>query len=143
MKSFLCLGGAIVALTGVLAGCAESNRAMKTTRTTHYSSTGERTVVASEREARAAEGEAPMSAEEQRSRVTIIVEKEPPLTMAELPSHEPREGEFWVAGYWVWDGNDYKWQPGRIERDRLGLLFVPANWVKTERGFEFTPEYWR
>ncbi len=96
------------------------------------------------------DGRLPMSAgvgattvEEQRSRVTAVMAEAPPLTLIATPPYEPRNGEFWVAGHWRPDGDDYVWEPGRIEQDRPGRLFVPANLVQTERGWEYTPEYWR
>jgi hypothetical protein len=82
-------------------------------------------------------------AAEQHGRVTMVSSQPPPLTRAEIPSHEPRDGEFWVAGQWRGESGQYVWQAGRIERDRPGQLFVPANWVPSPRGWEYSPEYWR
>ena len=83
------------------------------------------------------------TAAEQQDRVTLVTSKEPPLTRLETPSHEPRNGEFWVAGLWRGESGDYVWQAGHIEQDRAGQLYVPANWVASSRGWEYTPEYWR
>jgi hypothetical protein len=83
------------------------------------------------------------TAEAQHARVTLVTAEAPPLTRAEIPSHEPRDGEFWVAGNWRGESGQYVWQSGRIEQDRTGQHFVPANWVPSARGWEFTPEFWR
>lgn len=83
------------------------------------------------------------TAAEQHDRVTIVNSKEPPPTRVETPSHEPRDGEFWVAGIWRGESGDYLWQDGRIEQDRGGQLYVPANWAPSSRGWEYTPEFWR
>ena len=83
------------------------------------------------------------TAAEQEGRVTIVTSKPPPPTRVETPSHEPRDGEFWVAGQWRGESGDYLWQDGRIERDRRGQLYVPANWAPSSRGWEYTPEFWR
>lgn len=80
---------------------------------------------------------------QQQDRVTIVTSKAPPLLQVETPSHEPREGEFWVAGLWRGESGDYVWQAGRIEQERTGQLFVPAHWAPSSRGWEYTPEYWR
>lgn len=83
------------------------------------------------------------TATEQRDRVTIVTSKPPPPTRMETPLHEPRNGEFWVAGLWRGESGDYVWQAGRIEQDRTGQLYVPANWAASSRGWEYTPEFWR
>jgi len=67
----------------------------------------------------------------------------PPLSPAEIPSHEPRGDEFWIAGHWRGESGRYVWQTGRIERDRAGQLYVPASWTPSEGGWEYTPERWR
>lgn len=84
-----------------------------------------------------------MGSAAQRARVTLVAMEEPPLGRAETPSHEPRDGEFWVAGTWRGETGQFVWQHGRIERERTGELYVPANWVAAPQGWEFTPEYWR
>lgn len=83
------------------------------------------------------------TAAEQRDRVTIVTSKPPPPSRIETPSHEPRDGEFWVAGQWRGESGDYRWQDGHVERDRQGQLYVPANWAPSSRGWEYTPEFWR
>lgn len=67
----------------------------------------------------------------------------PPLTPAETPARKIGSDEFWVAGHWLADASGFKWQAGRIERDRNGELFVSGGWHETASGWEFTPEYWR
>ena len=83
------------------------------------------------------------TAGESRNAVTLVTAEEPPLTRNETPSHEPRTGEFWVAGNWRSSSNGFVWESGRIEQDRPGLLFVPATWNPSQGGWEYTPEYWR
>jgi hypothetical protein len=83
------------------------------------------------------------TAAEQRDRVTVVTSTPPPLSRVETPSHEPRDGEFWIAGMWRGESGEYVWQAGRIDHDRSGQLYVPANWAASPRGWEYTPEFWR
>jgi len=84
-----------------------------------------------------------IGAAEQHDRVTMVASNPPPLTQMETPSHQPRDGEFWVAGLWRGESGQYVWQPGHMERDRTGQLYIAAYWAPSPRGWEYTPEYWR
>lgn len=104
------------------------------------------TIVSDDRTVRApvtTSGNDASTVDEQHDRVTMVASKEPPLSRMETPSHEPRNGEFWIAGLWRGESGDYVWQAGRIEQDRTGRLYVPGNWASAPRGWEYTPEYWR
>jgi hypothetical protein len=76
-------------------------------------------------------------------RVTMVSEEAPPLTLVEVPSHDPTAGEFWVPGHWRGESEQFVWQSGRVEHDRAGQLYGPAGWIPSSHGWEYTPEYWR
>jgi len=78
---------------------------------------------------------------ERRERVTMAAP--PPLTQVEFPSHQPRDGEFWVPGHWRGDTGQYVWESGRIDQRRASELFHAARWDPTENGWAYTPEHWR
>lgn len=67
----------------------------------------------------------------------------PPLTKVEIPAPAPRDGEFWVNGHWRGETGQYVWQTGRVEQYRAGVLYHPANWIPSARGWEYTQEYWQ
>jgi len=71
-------------------------------------------------------------AAEQSERVSMVTAETPPLSRIETPAHELGDGEFWVAGLWRGESGTYVWQSGRIERDRTGQLYVPANWAPSD-----------
>jgi hypothetical protein len=76
-------------------------------------------------------------------RVTVVSTEQPPLQKLETPLHPINyQDEFWVGGHWVMATSGFSWEAGRIERYRPGSLFGPATWAPSQRGWEFTPEYW-
>jgi hypothetical protein len=78
-----------------------------------------------------------------REHETLISTVEPPLTLVETPSRTPNGDEFWVGGHWFVGASGFSWQAGRIERDRPGKIFATGHWAPSDRGWEYTEEYWR
>jgi hypothetical protein len=76
----------------------------------------------------------------------IVVPKEPPAAIEEVPPEQRLEGAnvAWIPGYWGWDDerNDFLWVSG-IWRDLPpGRQWVPGYWGKSEQGFQWTSGYW-
>jgi len=62
---------------------------------------------------------------------------------AEFQPHQARDGEFWISGIWRSESGQFIWQPGHLEPNRPGQLYIPAYWAQSPQGWEFTPAYWR
>lgn len=62
----------------------------------------------------------------------LVVPKEPPASIEELPPADRPQGEnyIWVPGYWAWDA------------DRSGYLWVSACWRLAPPNMTWVPGYW-
>ena len=69
--------------------------------------------------------------------VTISSGGPPPPVVRYEPLPPPRPAHVWVHGYWAWDGNDYRWLPGRWERARVGYVYVQPEWIQSPEGWQF------
>lgn len=59
----------------------------------------------------------------------VYAERRPPPERVEYIGVAPGPDFVWVAGYWQWRGNDYRWVHGR--------------WVPLERGYRrWVPGHW-
>lgn len=76
----------------------------------------------------------------------LIVPKEPPDPIDEIPPETRPEGENveWIPGYWGWDDqrNDFIWVSGVWRNFPPGQRWVPGYWSPVETGFQWTPGFW-
>ena len=75
--------------------------------------------------------------------VTISSGGTPPPAVRYEPLPPPRPAHVWVRGYWAWDGNDYRWVPGRWERARVGYVYVQPEWMQGPQGWQFRQGGWQ
>ncbi|MFY7930317.1 MAG: YXWGXW repeat-containing protein [Oligoflexus sp.] len=75
--------------------------------------------------------------------VTISSGGAPPPVVRYEPLPPPRPAHVWVHGYWAWDGNDYRWLPGRWERARVGYVYVQPEWIQSPEGWQFRQGGWQ
>ena len=75
--------------------------------------------------------------------VTISSGGLPPPVVRYEPLPPPRPAHVWVHGYWAWDGNDYRWLPGRWERARVGYVYVQPEWIQSPEGWQFRQGGWQ
>ncbi|GAA5508059.1 hypothetical protein [Novipirellula caenicola] len=68
---------------------------------------------------------------------------EPPKSLEQGPSSPaPGEDHFYVPGNWVYENNDYQWQPGFWSAAHADWVWVPAQYVWTPRGCVYQAGYW-
>jgi hypothetical protein len=76
----------------------------------------------------------------------IIVSKEPPNAIEELPPDVKLEGEnvVWIGGYWGWDPDrkDFIWVSGFYRAVPPDRQWMPGYWRKVEGGYQWNPGYW-
>ena len=77
----------------------------------------------------------------------IVVAKEPPAPVEELPPDEKPSGErvVWILGYWSWDDdrNDFIWVSGFWRVAPPDMNWVPGYWTKTSEGYQWTSGFWQ
>jgi hypothetical protein len=77
---------------------------------------------------------------------TIVVPKEPPAPIEEMPPDVKPDGAnvVWVAGYWAWDDtrNDYIWVSGIWRDTPPGYVWVAGYWNQAANGYQWTPGFW-
>ncbi len=76
----------------------------------------------------------------------LIVQKEPPAAIEELPPDQRPAGDdvAWIPGYWAWDDErtDFLWISGIWRTLPPGRQWVPGYWGRTSRGVQWTSGYW-
>ena len=76
----------------------------------------------------------------------LIVKKEPPKPIPEMPPEQKPEGDDveWIGGYWSWDADrdDFIWVSGIWRVEPAGLDWVPGYWARTEDGWQWVSGYW-
>lgn len=76
----------------------------------------------------------------------LIVEKEAPPAVEELPPAQKPEGDdvVWIPGYWAWDDtrDDYLWVSGIWRKLPPGRQWVPGYWARVDQGFQWVSGYW-
>jgi hypothetical protein len=76
----------------------------------------------------------------------VIVPKQPPDPINELPPDQKPEGENvqWIPGYFVWDEdrNDFVWLSGIWRAPPPGRTWVPGSWRQVNDGWQWTPGFW-
>jgi hypothetical protein len=76
----------------------------------------------------------------------LIVTKEPPARVEEMPPEDKPEGDHvvWVPGYWAFDDerNDFLWISGFWRTAPPSRQWVPGNWQKVAGGWQWVAGYW-
>jgi hypothetical protein len=73
----------------------------------------------------------------------VVVNGPPPAPVEEERPPQPHAAAVWVAGYWLWNGIQYAWIPGRWETaPRAGAIWQAPRYVKTEGAYVFEPGAW-
>ena len=76
----------------------------------------------------------------------IIVAKEPPAAIEEIPPGERPVGDniTWIPGYWAWDEErgDFLWVSGTWRALPPGRQWMAGYWGKTTDGYQWTSGYW-
>jgi WXXGXW repeat (2 copies) len=76
----------------------------------------------------------------------IVVTKEPPRPIEELPPEQKPQGANveWIPGYWGWDDDrdDFIWISGVWRSVPPGRQWVVGYWARTSDGFQWISGYW-
>lgn len=80
--------------------------------------------------------------------VGMIVDKEPPGPIEEVPPEQEMEGDnvTWIPGYWGWDDeqNDFLWISGIWRNLPPEREWVPGYWAGIDDGkYQWTSGYWQ
>lgn len=77
---------------------------------------------------------------------TLIVAKEPPPPIDEVPPEYKPDDEdaSWISGYWAWDEerDDFLWISGVWRVPPPGQRWVPGYWQTISEGYEWVPGFW-
>jgi hypothetical protein len=77
---------------------------------------------------------------------SIVVPKQPPPPVPEMPSEMRPEGDNtqWIPGYWSWDPdrNDFIWVSGFWRQPPPGRRWVPGYWMQAANGWQWVPGFW-
>jgi hypothetical protein len=76
----------------------------------------------------------------------MIVDREPPVLIEEVPPEQRLEGDnvTWIPGYWAWDDdqNDFLWISGIWRNLPPDREWVPGYWAEAEGKWQWTSGYW-
>ena len=76
----------------------------------------------------------------------VIVRKQPPEPVPELPPDQKPEGTnvVWISGYWAWDDDreDFLWVSGAWRAEPPNRDWVPGYWEEAEGGWRWVSGYW-
>jgi hypothetical protein len=76
----------------------------------------------------------------------VVVVKEPPAPIEELPPEEKPAGDniVWIPGYWNWDtdAKDYIWISGFWRAEPPGRTWTPGHWQKVDDGWQWVVGFW-
>ncbi len=76
----------------------------------------------------------------------IIVGKEPPLPIVEVPPENQPSGAnvTWIDGYWAFseDDDDFIWVSGAWRDAPRGYQWVPGHWNKVDTGYQWIGGFW-
>ena len=74
----------------------------------------------------------------------VVVKVRPPRAVVERRGARPSREHVWVSGYHKWDGNAYRWEPGRWDRPpRARAVWVAPRWEHRKGGYVFVDGRWR
>lgn len=76
----------------------------------------------------------------------VVVPRDPPAPIEELPPAERPEGGnvTWIPGYWAWDDerSDFLWVSGTWRALPPGRAWMAGYWAKTAQGHQWISGYW-
>ena len=77
---------------------------------------------------------------------SVIVPKQPPRLLDELPPDQKPEGDNvqWIPGYWSWDedSKDFLWVSGFWRVPPPNRQWMPGSWQPVDGGYQWTPGFW-
>jgi hypothetical protein len=75
---------------------------------------------------------------------TVHITTAPPPPRTVIIPPRPTSLSVWISGYWNWTGTDFVWIDGHWDRSppRAGAVWVPDQWVKTNKGWYRRPGRW-
>ena len=85
----------------------------------------------------------PVSSEPQ---TPLVVPKQPPANLQEVPPSERPAGAsvVWVPGYWAWDADrlDFIWVSGCWRNLPPNTYWVPGYWLQADNGWQWIGGFW-
>ncbi len=76
----------------------------------------------------------------------LVVQKQPPQAIEELPPDQRPDGDnvTWIPGYWAWDDerNDFLWVSGVWRNLPPGRQWVPGYWGQSDTDSQWISGYW-
>src|SRR5262249_42894774 len=83
---------------------------------------------------------------EERPHSSLIVPKQPPEAIGEIPPDQKPEGEdvVWIPGYWGWDEGqqDFVWVSGFWRDPPPDRQWVAGYWQEVEDGWQWVSGFW-
>ena len=77
---------------------------------------------------------------------SLVVPKQPPEPINEIPPDEKPTGDdvVWIPGYWGWDEEqkDFIWVSGFWRVPPPNHQWVPGNWQQVENGWQWSAGFW-
>jgi len=77
---------------------------------------------------------------------TVLIRKQPPDPLPELPPDQKPEGAhvIWIPGYWAWDDDrsDFLWVSGSWRAVPPDRDWVPGYWTEESGGWRYVSGYW-
>jgi hypothetical protein len=84
--------------------------------------------------------------DEQVVKPGVVVPKQPPDPIPEIPPDQRPEGDnvVWIPGYWAWDlgRNDFLWVSGIWRAVPEGRKWAPGYWTEVEDGWQWISGFW-
>ena len=83
---------------------------------------------------------------ETRPLPSVVVPKQPPELIDEVPPDEKPAGDnvVWIPGYWAWDDetNDFLWVSGFWRVPPPNHQWMPGSWQQVADGWQWTSGFW-
>jgi hypothetical protein len=81
-----------------------------------------------------------------RPQPTVVIPKQPPALIDEVPPDEKPAGNavVWIPGYWGWDDdqNDFVWVSGSWRIPPPQRHWLPGSWQQVSTGWQWTAGFW-
>ncbi len=83
---------------------------------------------------------------ESRPQPSVVVAKQPPQPIDEIPPDQKPEGDnvVWIPGYWAWDddASNFLWVSGFWRIPPPNHQWMPGGWQQVQDGWQWTPGFW-
>ncbi|MEO6324319.1 MAG: hypothetical protein ABIT01_07710 [Thermoanaerobaculia bacterium] len=67
----------------------------------------------------------------------------PPPIRYERVTVRPSRDVVWIKGFWDWDGDEWRWAPGRWERpERRNVRWIAPRYFREGPGWHYEPGHW-